>query len=83
MFDINTVGILNYKNILELGIIYFHAFGVVIGVVLGFSKLFSNNFFNKSYGSVLQSCAFLLILNESILFNFKQRHPYRSRNSPK
>ncbi|AVQ11228.1 DNA-binding helix-turn-helix protein [Leptospira santarosai] len=77
MFDINTVGILNYKNILELGIIYFHAFGVVIGFLLGFSKLFSNNFFNKSYGSILQSCAFFLILNGGILF---EQGTFRNEN---
>ncbi len=77
MFDINTVGILDYKNILELGIIYFHAFGVVIGFLLGFSKLFSNNFFNKSYGSILQSCAFFLILNGGILF---EQGTFRNEN---
>ncbi|WP_032929706.1 helix-turn-helix domain-containing protein [Leptospira santarosai] len=73
----NTVGILDYKNILELGIIYFHAFGVVIGFLLGFSKLFSNNFFNKSYGSILQSCAFFLILNGGILF---EQGTFRNEN---
>ncbi|EMK23227.1 hypothetical protein LEP1GSC075_1249, partial [Leptospira interrogans str. Kito] len=31
IFDIYTVGILDYENFLKLGIIYFHAFGVVIG----------------------------------------------------
>ncbi|AVV77826.1 helix-turn-helix domain-containing protein [Leptospira santarosai] len=77
IFDINTVGILDYKNILELGIIYFHAFGVVIGFLLGFSKLFSNNFFNKSYGSILQSCAFFLILNGGILF---EQGTFRNEN---
>ncbi|EMO15385.1 DNA-binding helix-turn-helix protein [Leptospira santarosai str. CBC523] len=65
----NTFGIESYKNILELGIFYFHAAGVIFGVVSGFSKLFSNNFFNKSYGSVLQSFAFFLILNNGILID--------------
>ncbi|EMO54827.1 helix-turn-helix domain-containing protein [Leptospira noguchii] len=65
----NTIGIENYKNTLELGIFYFHAAGVIFGVVLGFSKLFSNDGFSKSYGSVLQSAAFFLILNNGILID--------------
>ncbi|UOG32744.1 helix-turn-helix domain-containing protein [Leptospira noguchii] len=65
----NTIGIENYKSILELGIFYFHAAGVIFGVVLGFSKLFSNDGFSKSYGSVLQSAAFFLILNNGILID--------------
>ncbi|AXR59376.1 helix-turn-helix domain-containing protein [Leptospira mayottensis] len=69
IFDMNTIGILDYENILKLGIIYFHAFGVVIGFLLGFSKLFSSDGFSKSYGSVLQSAAFFLILNNGILFD--------------
>ncbi|WP_017858118.1 hypothetical protein, partial [Leptospira interrogans] len=69
IFDIYTIGILDYENFLKLGIIYFHAFGVVIGFLLGFSKLFSSNGFNKSYGSVLQSAAFFLILNNGILID--------------
>ncbi len=69
MFDMNTAGILDYENFLKLGIIYFHAFGVVIGFLLGFSKLFSSDGFSKSYGSALQSAAFFLILNGGILFD--------------
>uniref|UniRef100_UPI000773286D hypothetical protein n=1 Tax=Leptospira interrogans TaxID=173 RepID=UPI000773286D len=69
IFDMNTVGILDYDNFLKLGIIYFHAFGVVIGFLLGFSKLLSSDGFSKSYGSVLQSAAFFLILNGGILFD--------------
>ncbi|WP_017860945.1 hypothetical protein, partial [Leptospira interrogans] len=69
IFDIYTVGILDYENFLKLGIIYFHAFGVVIGFLLGFSKLYSSDGFSKSYGSVLQSAAFFLILNGGILFD--------------
>ncbi|MFE1938719.1 helix-turn-helix domain-containing protein [Leptospira kirschneri] len=65
----NTIRIENYKNTLELGIFYFHAAGVIFGFVLGFSKLFSSDFFNKSYGSVLQSAAFFLILNNGILID--------------
>ncbi len=61
--------ILDYENFLKLGIIYFHAFGVVIGFLLGFSKLYSSDGFSKSYGSVLQSAAFFLILNGGILFD--------------
>ncbi|WP_025183384.1 helix-turn-helix domain-containing protein [Leptospira interrogans] len=64
-----TVGILDYENFLKLGIIYFHAFGVVIGFLLGFSKLYSSDGFSKSYGSVLQSAAFFLILNNGILID--------------
>ncbi|MGE8711504.1 helix-turn-helix domain-containing protein [Leptospira interrogans] len=69
IFDIYTVGILDYENFLKLGIIYFHAFGVVIGFLLGFSKLYSSDGFSKSYGSVLQSAAFFLILNNGILID--------------
>ncbi|WP_082761030.1 helix-turn-helix domain-containing protein [Leptospira alstonii] len=70
MFDIiNTVGIFNYKHFLELGVFYFHAAGVVLGFVLGFSKLFSSDGFNKSYGTVLHSAAFFLILNNGILID--------------
>ncbi|MGJ4719246.1 helix-turn-helix domain-containing protein [Leptospira interrogans] len=69
IFDINTVGILDYENFLKLGIIYFHAFGVVIGFLLGFSKLYSSDGFSKSYGSILQSAAFFLILNNGILID--------------
>ncbi|EKR19517.1 hypothetical protein LEP1GSC019_0072, partial [Leptospira interrogans serovar Pyrogenes str. 2006006960] len=69
IFDIYTIGILDYENFLKLGIIYFHSFGVVIGFLLGFSKFFSSDGFNKSYGSVLQSTAFFLILNGGILFD--------------
>ncbi|EMN55490.1 DNA-binding helix-turn-helix protein [Leptospira interrogans serovar Autumnalis str. LP101] len=69
IFDINTIGILDYENFLKLGIIYFHAFGVVIGFLLGFSKLLSSDGFSKSYGSVLQSAAFFLILNNGILID--------------
>ncbi|EMK25098.1 helix-turn-helix domain-containing protein [Leptospira kirschneri] len=69
IFDINTIGILDYENFLKLGVIYFHAFAVVIGFLLGFSKLFSSDGFNKSYGSVLQSAAFFLILNNGILID--------------
>ncbi|WP_061227288.1 helix-turn-helix domain-containing protein [Leptospira interrogans] len=69
IFDIYTVGILDYEIFLKLGIIYFHAFGVVIGFLLGFSKLLSSDGFSKSYGSVLQSAAFFLILNGGILFD--------------
>ncbi|MFA4795659.1 helix-turn-helix domain-containing protein [Leptospira kirschneri] len=65
----NTIGIENYKNTLELGIFYFHAAGVSFGVVLGVFKLLSNDFFSKSYGSVLQSAAFFLILNNGILID--------------
>ncbi|EMO81742.1 putative membrane protein [Leptospira kirschneri str. 200801774] len=52
-----------------MGVIYFHAFAVVIGFLLGFSKLFSSDGFSKSYGSVLQSAAFFLILNNGILID--------------
>ncbi|WP_229267130.1 helix-turn-helix domain-containing protein [Leptospira sp. mild_001] len=69
IFDIYTVGILDYENFLKLGAIYFHAFGVVIGFLLGFSKLLSSDGFSKSYGSVLQSAAFFLILNNGILID--------------
>ncbi|UML78838.1 helix-turn-helix domain-containing protein [Leptospira kirschneri] len=69
IFDINTIGILDYENFLRLGVIYFHAFAVVIGFLLGFSKLFSSDGFSKSYGSVLQSAAFFLILNNGILID--------------
>ncbi|WP_061226396.1 helix-turn-helix domain-containing protein [Leptospira interrogans] len=69
IFDIYTVGILDYEIFLKLGIIYFHAFGVVIGFLLGFSKLYSSDGFSKSYGSILQSAAFFLILNGGILFD--------------
>ncbi|EMO79355.1 putative membrane protein [Leptospira kirschneri str. 200801774] len=69
IFDINTIGILDYENFLKLGAIYFHAFAVVIGFLLGFSKLFSSDGFSKSYGSVLQSAAFFLILNNGILID--------------
>ncbi|MBM2890607.1 hypothetical protein I4Q48_19565, partial [Leptospira interrogans] len=69
IFDIYTIGILDYGNFLKLGIIYFHSFGVVIGFLLGFSKLFSSDGFSKSYGSVLQSAAFFLILNNGILID--------------
>ncbi|EMJ58803.1 DNA-binding helix-turn-helix protein [Leptospira interrogans serovar Valbuzzi str. Duyster] len=69
IFDIYTIGILDYENFLKLGIIYFHSFGVVIGFLLGFSKFFSSDGFSKSYGSVLQSAAFFLILNGGILFD--------------
>ncbi|WP_078131487.1 helix-turn-helix domain-containing protein [Leptospira kirschneri] len=69
IFDINTIGILDYENFLKLGVIYFHAFAVVIGFLLGFSKLFSSDGFSKSYGSVLQSAAFFLILNNGILID--------------
>ncbi|WP_061226762.1 helix-turn-helix domain-containing protein [Leptospira interrogans] len=69
IFDIYTVGILDYEIFLKLGIIYFHAFGVVIGFLLGFSKLYSSDGFSKSYGSVLQSAAFFLILNNGILID--------------
>ncbi|MGE8711458.1 helix-turn-helix domain-containing protein [Leptospira interrogans] len=69
IFDIYTVGILDYENFLKLGIIYFHAFGVVIGFLLGFSKLYSSDGFSKSYGSILQSAAFFLILNNGILID--------------
>ncbi|EKO87543.1 DNA-binding helix-turn-helix protein [Leptospira interrogans serovar Grippotyphosa str. 2006006986] len=61
--------ILDYENFLKLGIIYFHAFGVVIGFLLGFSKLYSSDGFSKSYGSILQSAAFFLILNNGILID--------------
>ncbi|KWV23017.1 DNA binding protein [Leptospira interrogans] len=60
---------LDYENFLKLGIIYFHAFGVVIGFLLGFSKLYSSDGFSKSYGSILQSAAFFLILNNGILID--------------
>nr|WP_017852915.1 helix-turn-helix domain-containing protein [Leptospira interrogans] len=69
IFYIYTIGILDYENFLKLGIIYFHSFGVVIGFLLGFSKFFSSDGFNKSYGSVLQSTAFFLILNNGILID--------------
>ncbi|MFA4796259.1 helix-turn-helix domain-containing protein [Leptospira kirschneri] len=69
IFDINTIGILDYENFLKLGAIYFHAFAVVIGFLLGFSKLLSSDGFSKSYGSVLQSAAFFLILNNGILID--------------
>uniref|UniRef100_UPI0009E31BC2 hypothetical protein n=1 Tax=Leptospira interrogans TaxID=173 RepID=UPI0009E31BC2 len=69
IFDIFTVGILDYEIFLKLGIIYFHAFGVVIGFLLGFSKLYSSDGFSKSYGSILQSAAFFLILNNGILID--------------
>ncbi|UML83143.1 helix-turn-helix domain-containing protein (plasmid) [Leptospira interrogans] len=69
IFDIYTVGILDYEIFLKLGIIYFHAFGVVIGFLLGFSKLYSSDGFSKSYGSILQSAAFFLILNNGILID--------------
>ncbi|EMN41364.1 helix-turn-helix domain-containing protein [Leptospira interrogans] len=69
IFDIYTIGILDYGNFLKLGIIYFHSFGVVIGFLLGFSKFFSSDGFSKSYGSVLQSAAFFLILNNGILID--------------
>ncbi|UOG62601.1 helix-turn-helix domain-containing protein [Leptospira noguchii] len=65
----NTIGIENYKSTLELGIFYFHAAGVIFGFVLGFSKLYSSDGFSKSYGSVLQSAAFFLILNNGILID--------------
>ncbi|EQA71109.1 helix-turn-helix domain-containing protein [Leptospira noguchii] len=65
----NTIEIENYKSTLELGIFYFHAAGVIFGVALGSSKLFSSDGFSKSYGSVLQSAAFFLILNGGILFD--------------
>ncbi|EKR64986.1 DNA-binding helix-turn-helix protein [Leptospira weilii str. 2006001853] len=64
----NTVGIFNYTNFIELGITYFHSFSVVIGIILGFAKLFSKDDFKKSYGTVLCSFAFFLILNNGILF---------------
>ncbi|MDI7166521.1 helix-turn-helix domain-containing protein [Leptospira santarosai] len=63
----NTIGIENYKSILELGIFYLHAASVAFGIVLGFFKLSSKDFFSKSYGSVLQSAAFFLILNNGVL----------------
>ncbi|WP_016761555.1 helix-turn-helix domain-containing protein [Leptospira kirschneri] len=69
IFDINTIGILDYENFLKLGVIYFHAFAVVIGFLLGFSKLLSSDGFSKSYGSVLQSAALFLILNNGILID--------------
>lgn len=69
IFDIYTIGILDYENFLKLGAIYFHSFGVVIGFLLGFSKLLSSDGFSKSYGSVLQSAAFFLILNNGILID--------------
>ncbi|EMO61327.1 hypothetical protein LEP1GSC133_0765, partial [Leptospira borgpetersenii serovar Pomona str. 200901868] len=69
IFDINTIGILDYESFLKLGMFYFHAFGVVIGFLLGFSKFFSSDGFSKSYGSVLQSAAFFLILNNGILID--------------
>ncbi|UOG58891.1 AraC family transcriptional regulator [Leptospira noguchii] len=70
----NTIGIENYKSTLELGIFYFHAAGVSFGFVLGFSKLFSNDGFSKSYGSVLQSAAFFLILNNGILIGLRNEN---------
>ncbi|AGS80640.1 AraC family transcriptional regulator [Leptospira noguchii] len=69
IFDLNTVWILDYENFLKLGMIYIHAFGVVIGFLIGFSKLYSSDGFSKSYGSVLQSAAFFLILNNGILID--------------
>lgn len=69
IFNINTIGILDYESFLKLGMFYFHAFGVVIGFLLGFSKFFSSDGFSKSYGSVLQSAAFFLILNNGILID--------------
>uniref|UniRef100_UPI0007745C52 hypothetical protein n=1 Tax=Leptospira interrogans TaxID=173 RepID=UPI0007745C52 len=70
MFDINTnVGILDYKQLLKLGLFYFHAFGVAIGIFIGYSKLFSKNEFNKAFGTVLNSTSFFLILNGGILFD--------------
>ncbi|EKR98339.1 DNA-binding helix-turn-helix protein, partial [Leptospira mayottensis 200901122] len=65
----NTFEINNYKNFIELGITYFHFFSVVIGIILGFSKLFTNDDFKKSYGTVLYSFSFFLILNNGILFD--------------
>ncbi|UOG39115.1 helix-turn-helix domain-containing protein [Leptospira noguchii] len=65
----NIIGIENYKSSLELGIFYLHAAGVSFGFLIGFSKLYSNDFFSKSYGSVLQSAAFFLILNNGILID--------------
>ncbi|EKR74708.1 DNA-binding helix-turn-helix protein [Leptospira noguchii str. 2006001870] len=65
----NTIGIENYKSTLELGIFYFHAAGVIFGFLIGFSKLYSSDGFSKSYGSVLQSAAFFLILNNGILID--------------
>ncbi|EMO63361.1 hypothetical protein LEP1GSC133_4495 [Leptospira borgpetersenii serovar Pomona str. 200901868] len=41
----------------------------MIGFLLGFSKFFSSDGFSKSYGSVLQSAAFFLILNNGILID--------------
>ncbi|EMN00710.1 hypothetical protein LEP1GSC035_0271 [Leptospira noguchii str. 2007001578] len=70
----NTIGIENYKSTLELGIFYFHAASVSFGFVLGFSKLFSNDGFSKSYGSVLQSAAFFLILNNGILIGLRNEN---------
>ncbi|UOG40017.1 helix-turn-helix domain-containing protein (plasmid) [Leptospira noguchii] len=69
IFDMNTVWILDYESFLKLGMIYFHAAGVIFGFVLGFSKLYSSDGFSKSYGSVLQSAAFFLILNNGILID--------------
>ncbi|QOI53031.1 helix-turn-helix domain-containing protein [Leptospira interrogans] len=70
MFDINTnVGILDYKQLLKLGLFYFHAFGVAIGFFIGYSKLFSKNVFNKAFGAVLNSTSFFLILNGGVLFD--------------
>ncbi|WP_061230776.1 helix-turn-helix domain-containing protein [Leptospira weilii] len=69
MLDTNTVGIFNYKNFLELGVFYFHAFGVVIGFIWGFSKLFSSDGLNKSYGTVLHSTVLFLILNNGVLID--------------
>ncbi|EQA61704.1 hypothetical protein LEP1GSC062_2804 [Leptospira alexanderi serovar Manhao 3 str. L 60] len=37
----NTFGIDHYKNLIDLIITYFHSFSVVIGIILGFIKLFS------------------------------------------
>ncbi|ULH30825.1 helix-turn-helix domain-containing protein [Leptospira weilii] len=65
----NTAEIFNYKSFLQLGILYFHAFGVGIGLILGFSKLFSGDNFNKSYGTVLYSTVLFLILNNGILID--------------
>ncbi|EQA63245.1 hypothetical protein LEP1GSC062_2806 [Leptospira alexanderi serovar Manhao 3 str. L 60] len=41
---------------------------MVIGIILGFIKLFSKDDFKKSYGTVLHSIALFLILNNGILF---------------
>ncbi|WP_061235349.1 helix-turn-helix domain-containing protein [Leptospira weilii] len=65
----NTAEIFNYKSFLQLGILYFHAFGVGIGLILGFLKLFSGDNFKKSYGTVLYSTVLFLILNNGILID--------------